>query len=176
MLQCRNLEMRCNVVSMHAEVNQIVLKFSNSDDCLPGTCFSGSCMGFPSEYSMDGKCGVQGNNKLCGGKWGECCNLQGQCGTGDSFCAQNKCQGGNCVITSFPNPWPTPTPTASPVTSPSIPTPTPGSISPDGSCGGANKFTCKGSTFGDCCSSSGFCGATTGHCAYNRFLLHDDTY
>jgi len=38
-------------------------------------------------------------------------------------------------------------------------------ISIDGSCGGSNGFTCTGSTFGTCCSSSGFCGSTVAYCA-----------
>lgn len=40
-------------------------------------------------------------------------------------------------------------------------------ISSDGSCGlsSKSKATCKGSTFGDCCSSSGWCGSDDGHCA-----------
>lgn len=36
-------------------------------------------------------------------------------------------------------------------------------ISTDGTCG-ANKATCAGSTFGNCCSQYGWCGSTTGHC------------
>ncbi|KAH6060496.1 hypothetical protein HBI67_137660 [Parastagonospora nodorum] len=134
-------------------------------DCMAGTCFSGACTGFPDKYSLDGKCGYQNNNKLCTGKWGSCCNLQGQCGNGTSFCAADKCQSGNCDI-NYVLPWPSAG--GSPVTnSPtSTPTPTPGTgiISPDGSCGGTNKYVCKGSPFGDCCSSSGFCGTSKAHC------------
>lgn len=29
-------------------------------------------------------------------------------------------------------------------------------VSPDGSCGGQTGFTCEGSAFGNCCSTSGF--------------------
>lgn len=118
-------------------------------------------MGFPSEYSLDGKCGTQHDNKLCGGKWGDCCNAAGQCGTGADFCGVGKCQSGNCTLT-YPNPWPTPK--TSLTTLSATPAPTPGSTSPDGTCGGTNKYQCKGSTFGDCCSSSGFCGSSTAHC------------
>lgn len=39
-----------------------------------------------------------------------------------------------------------------------------GKISTDGSCGGTKGFTCKGSTYGDCCSSYGWCGSSTAHC------------
>ncbi|KAF2500978.1 hypothetical protein BU16DRAFT_533716 [Lophium mytilinum] len=34
----------------------------------------------------------------------------------------------------------------------------PGSISPDGTCGGRRGYTCKGSPFGRCCSRDGHCG------------------
>lgn len=37
-------------------------------------------------------------------------------------------------------------------------------VSTDGSCGGTNKYTCQGSTFGNCCSQYGWCGSTTAHC------------
>lgn len=43
----------------------------------------------------------------------------------------------------------------------------PGSVSPDGSCGGTNKFVCGGSAFGDCCSDQGWCGNSTAHCGNN---------
>ncbi|KAF1837394.1 hypothetical protein BDW02DRAFT_139849 [Decorospora gaudefroyi] len=97
----------------------------------------------------------------CGDKWGTCCNVDGECGTGESFCDIGKCQSGNCT---FVMPSPTPFPGVPTTTMPPVSTPTPGGISPDGSCGGANKYQCKGSSFGDCCSLSGFCGSTTAHC------------
>ena len=37
-------------------------------------------------------------------------------------------------------------------------------ISEDGRCGGSTGQTCKGSTFGDCCSRKGRCGRKTRHC------------
>ncbi|KAF2272019.1 FAD-binding domain-containing protein [Westerdykella ornata] len=37
-------------------------------------------------------------------------------------------------------------------------------VSPDGTCGGANGYTCLNSAFGNCCSQYGWCGSTTGHC------------
>ncbi|KAK6523256.1 hypothetical protein TWF694_006145 [Orbilia ellipsospora] len=36
--------------------------------------------------------------------------------------------------------------------------------STDGSCGGTKGYTCAGTTFGNCCSSSGFCGKTGVFC------------
>ncbi|KAG7118324.1 ATP-dependent RNA helicase eIF4A like protein [Verticillium longisporum] len=46
-------------------------------------------------------------------------------------------------------------------TSPALPPWQTGVITEDGSCGGIDNW---GSTFGDCCSSGGFCGASTDHC------------
>lgn len=37
-------------------------------------------------------------------------------------------------------------------------------VSTDGSCGGTNKFTCQGSSFGNCCSQYGWCGSSKDHC------------
>ncbi|KAI4185432.1 MAG: hypothetical protein L6R41_004143 [Letrouitia leprolyta] len=37
-------------------------------------------------------------------------------------------------------------------------------VSPDASCGGANGYTCLGSSFGNCCSTHGWCGSTSAYC------------
>ncbi|KAL5391115.1 hypothetical protein PMIN06_008536 [Paraphaeosphaeria minitans] len=37
-------------------------------------------------------------------------------------------------------------------------------VSNDATCGGTNKYTCLGSTFGNCCSSAGWCGSTSAYC------------
>ncbi|KAF2828277.1 hypothetical protein CC86DRAFT_348384 [Ophiobolus disseminans] len=37
-------------------------------------------------------------------------------------------------------------------------------ISPDATCGGKTGYTCRGSTFGNCCSSSGWCGSSSAYC------------
>ncbi|KAL1302000.1 hypothetical protein AAFC00_002453 [Neodothiora populina] len=42
-------------------------------------------------------------------------------------------------------------------------------VSPDGSCGGVTGYTCEGSAFGNCCSISGFCGATDAFCGADCF-------
>ena len=107
---------------------------------------------------MDGNCGTQNKGLKCGGKWGSCCSTAGKCGTGEAFCGVNKCQSGNCTMI-IPN-W-SETTTSKPV---AVPTPTVGSISTDSSCGGTNIYQCKGFSFGDRCSSFGFCGNSTGHC------------
>jgi hypothetical protein len=38
-------------------------------------------------------------------------------------------------------------------------------VSTDGSCGGTKGFTCQGSSFGNCCSTYGWCGSSTDHCS-----------
>ncbi|KAH7359751.1 hypothetical protein BKA66DRAFT_574039 [Pyrenochaeta sp. MPI-SDFR-AT-0127] len=40
-------------------------KCGNLDSCSPGTCYSGACLGFSSEYSMDGKYGSQNKDLKC---------------------------------------------------------------------------------------------------------------
>lgn len=37
-------------------------------------------------------------------------------------------------------------------------------VSKDATCGGTNKYTCLGSTFGNCCSRAGWCGSTSAYC------------
>lgn len=37
-------------------------------------------------------------------------------------------------------------------------------VTPDATCGGSKGYTCLGSTFGNCCSANGWCGATTAYC------------
>ncbi|KAF2429133.1 hypothetical protein EJ08DRAFT_650705 [Tothia fuscella] len=123
-------------------------------DCEAGTCYSGACRGFPSQYSTNGKCGKQSNGLLCGGKWGNCCNTDGHCGAGETFCGIGKCQSGSCTIII-------PTPRLS---APKLP-PTKDGVSTNGACGGSGRFKCDGSTYGDCCSSSGFCGKGISFCA-----------
>jgi hypothetical protein len=153
-----NAATRCRSISSHQAQRANTLRRA---DCQAGTCFSGGCEGFSSEYSTDGKCGVLHNNIRCGGKWGNCCGIPGICGTGEAFCGVGKCQNGNCTIVI---PAPPDRPAATTTTPILAPTSTPGGISPDGSCGGSNKYRCIGSTFGNCCNASGCFGTTTGHC------------
>ena len=115
-------------------------------DCADGTCYEGSCPG-DRVYSTDGSCGEQFGDRLCAGIWGDCCNFDGKCGTGDAFCATNSCQSGNCT-------WPD-TPTTPPDWS--------YGNSTDGTCGGANRMTC-GSLFGACCNQNNVCGSLPSDC------------
>ncbi|KAJ1326026.1 Chitin recognition protein [Microdochium nivale] len=94
----------------------------------------------------DGTCGAA-NDWVCSPVWGACCSKDGKCGRSTAFCGTG-CQSkyGNC-------------------NAPTKPPPGPGDPSPDGSCGGTKQFNCTGATYGACCSSSGFCGDTAGHCS-----------
>ncbi|KAM0277064.1 hypothetical protein ACHAQH_006134 [Verticillium albo-atrum] len=82
---------------------------------------------------------------------GTCCSEFGFCGTTTAHCSTG-CQSafGTCGEGASPAETGAPAPVA-----------TPGSISPDSSCGGANAFVCPAGT---CCSQFGFCGTTTDHC------------
>ena len=69
---------------------------THSEDCAPGTCYEGICPG-AKIYSIEGQCGPKNSNLLCGGKWGDCCNFDGVCGTGEDFCGKGVCESGNCT-------------------------------------------------------------------------------
>jgi hypothetical protein len=61
-----------------------------------GVCYEGLCPGHK-VYTTDGNCGYAYDFSSCAGKWGDCCNLEGRCGTGEDFCGKGKCQLGNCI-------------------------------------------------------------------------------
>lgn len=122
---------------------------SSADDCAAGTCYEGACAG-NAVYSTDGTCGTTHGNRLCAGKWGDCCHLNGTCGTGDAFCGTSVCQMGNCTLPS---------------------TGTGGGGMPswhdgnstDGTCGGTKKFTCN-VVYGHCCNKDSVCGSLPSDC------------
>ncbi|PSN70572.1 hypothetical protein BS50DRAFT_597876 [Corynespora cassiicola Philippines] len=93
-----------------------------------------------SNISPDGTCGDTNGYMCADSTLGSCCSSSGFCGSTTGYCRAG-CQSkfGTCTGSN--------------------------KTSPDGTCGGSNGHTCKGSTFGDCCLSSGFCGSSTGHCA-----------
>ncbi|KAK0105346.1 hypothetical protein ONS96_004740 [Cadophora gregata f. sp. sojae] len=62
----------------------------SEEDCARGTCYEGTCAG-DRVYSTDGTCGPKFGSRLCAGKWGDYCNLNGNCGTGASFCGEDVC-------------------------------------------------------------------------------------
>ncbi|KAF1994724.1 carbohydrate-binding module family 18 protein [Amniculicola lignicola CBS 123094] len=115
------------------------------EDCAPGTCYEGACVG-ENIYSTDGTCGYQHGNRLCAGKWGDCCNMEGACGTGSSFCGLDVCQSGNCTRPTTPTP-----------------SPTPSGDTPDGTCGGIKGYRCN-VVYGNCCNRDGFCGILPSDC------------
>lgn len=116
------------------------------EDCAAGTCYEGACAG-DSVYTTTGQCGRQHGYRLCAGVWGDCCNADGKCGTGESFCAFGVCQLGNCTI---------------PPTIPSLPSWLNGNTT-DGTCGGTNFFTCN-VVYGNCCNKNGMCGTLPSDC------------
>lgn len=60
-----------------------------------GVCYEGICWGHE-YYTTDGTCGSQNGDRKCAGKWGDCCSVDGRCGTGREFCSRETCQSGNC--------------------------------------------------------------------------------
>ncbi|KAF7681025.1 hypothetical protein GT037_000001, partial [Alternaria burnsii] len=124
----------------------------------PPTAAPGGASPLPFYYygnTTDGLCGPANDNKVCNVAWGFCCASTGKCGMGAGFCGTGCMSGyGNCTVAVV------------------APTPKPGDVSPDGTCGGQNGFVCKGSpqacaksAFSGGCSSTGSCGSTVNHCA-----------
>ncbi|EEY17148.1 keratin-associated protein 5-4 [Verticillium alfalfae VaMs.102] len=109
----------------------------------------GTCAG-ESNVSSDGKCGS--NGKIClGSGFGDCCSSSGWCGGAAEHCGTG-CQTafGNCTAGSGSGGGDSGG--------------NPGTISNDGTCAGTKGLLCKGSIYGDCCSSSGYCGSSAAHC------------
>lgn len=117
-----------------------------SADCAPGTCYEGACPG-DKVYSTDGTCGAAHGYRLCAGVWGNCCNSDGRCGTGEDFCAVDVCQSGNC---------------RRPVVQPSDP-PWAGGNTTDGTCGDENRYSCN-VIYGRCCNKDNVCGSLDSDC------------
>ncbi|KAH6623892.1 hypothetical protein F5144DRAFT_374761 [Chaetomium tenue] len=118
----------------------------STEDCARGTCYEGICFG-DKIYSTDGTCGPDHGDRLCAGKWGDCCNQDGACGTGDDFCGPSVCFSGKCTILD------------------TEPTPPDGMKrnTPDGTCGGENGYICK-APWGTCCNQNGICGIRARDC------------
>ncbi|KAH6609995.1 carbohydrate-binding module family 18 protein [Trichoderma cornu-damae] len=127
--------------------NANTFKCGNStEDCADGTCYEGACAG-DSVFTTNGECGQQHGYKQCAGVWGDCCNADGKCGTGESFCGYGVCQLGNCTV-------------------PSQPTGPPSWLNgntTDGTCGGTNRYTCS-VVYGNCCNKDGICGSLASDC------------
>jgi peptidoglycan/xylan/chitin deacetylase (PgdA/CDA1 family) len=95
-------------------------------------------------HSPDGTCGGTNGYTCVNSAFGICCSAAGFCGNTQAHC-QTGCQ------TAFSSGCGAYGPIS------------PGA-SPDGTCGGANGYTCVNSAFGICCSAAGYCGNTQAHC------------
>ena len=91
--------------------------------------------------SVDGTCGGPKGETCQGSPFGNCCSKSGWCGSTDGYCG-NGCQAGFGACGSGST---TPPPTKPPM-----------KISTNGSCGGSTGFICEGSSFGNCCSATGW--------------------
>ena len=105
--------------------------------------------------SPDGSCGGSNGYVCQGTSFGNCCSVNGWCGSSDAYCG-NDCQAsfGTCSGVA----------------------PDPSFVSPDGTCGGANSYTCIRSAFGGCCSVNGWCGSTDAYCAVDSGCQGDYGY
>lgn len=117
-------------------------------DCAPGTCYEGACDG-DLIYSTDGTCGQDHGLRSCAGRWGDCCSIGGQCGTGPAYCGLFTCQEGDCDIWKEDQ-----QPEGTPWT-------------PDGTCGGAEGYRCS-PKWGRCCNVNGICGENPADCYLER--------
>lgn len=107
--------------------------------------------------STDATCGGTTSFTCQGSTFGNCCSINGWCGSTSDYCGTG-CQAGfgTCGVGSAVS---STTATASaPAASSTV-------VSTDGTCGGTNAYTCQGSTFGNCCSQYGWCGSTSAYCA-----------
>lgn len=90
------------------------------------------------EKSTDGSCGPKNKGTICEGtSFGDCCSEYGSCGSSELHCGTG-CVSGECIKNG---------------------------TSTNGRCGiGFLGATCKGTSYGDCCSREGWCGSAEGHC------------
>ncbi|KAF1967693.1 hypothetical protein BU23DRAFT_442129, partial [Bimuria novae-zelandiae CBS 107.79] len=96
-----------------------------------------------------------------------CCSKLGYCGSTSAFCGTGCQKGfGDCnssvsstlIISIVSNS------SVSSAQASSSSAVTNAKVSTDGSCGGANGFTCLGSAFGNCCSEYRWCGSADIYC------------
>ncbi|CEL00421.1 hypothetical protein ASPCAL00023 [Aspergillus calidoustus] len=98
-----------------------------------------------SATSIDGNCGSNSDSHATclGSEFGNCCSVKGYCGKTDAYCGEGcQLEFGTCNDASVQT------------------------ISRTGSCGATltSNVTCQGSTYGDCCSTNGFCGGDKTYC------------
>ncbi|KAL3709003.1 hypothetical protein TMatcc_002792 [Talaromyces marneffei ATCC 18224] len=111
--------------------------------CGAGNCYSGACATDNGGPSTTGECGplFAGNKTCTGTQFGNCCSTSGYCGSSSAYCDPPNCYSGACTTSGYP--------------------------STNGLCGPLwpNNMICPGSQFGDCCSTSGYCGSTVDYCS-----------
>ncbi|KAI6353044.1 hypothetical protein MCOR32_011012 [Pyricularia oryzae] len=111
--------------------------------------------------SKNAKCGSEHRRTCLGSEFGDCCSVNGWCGSDDSYCGTG-CQPGfgDCSPAQASSTQPGPTDTVS------VPGPSSSSssltVSQDATCG--DGVTCEGSAFGNCCSINGWCGSDDSYC------------
>ncbi|KAL4936505.1 hypothetical protein BDV06DRAFT_216622 [Aspergillus oleicola] len=176
----------CNAIALRFGITFVDLQSLNTqiwDNCTNLWLDYDVCVAPVSKatVSEDGTCGSSNGNTVCkGSSFGDCCSISGYCGDGVDYCGP-----GNCV--SGPD-WGYTT-----CTNPNFGSccsvygycgddtdfygaglcysgdcePDIGGPSINGECGPsfAGSKTCTGTQFGDCCSSSGYCGSTDDYCA-----------
>lgn len=110
--------------------------------------------------SSDGSCGGTKKYTCQGSEFGNCCSQYGWCGSSSGHCetgcnsAFGTCSG-STLTTSISS-------TSTSAAASSTPT---RAVSTDATCGSNNGgATCLGSSFGNCCSGSGWCGKTDNYC------------
>ncbi|KAF2660521.1 carbohydrate esterase family 4 protein [Lophiostoma macrostomum CBS 122681] len=114
------------------------------------------------KVSTDATCGGTNGYTCQGSTFGTCCSVNGWCGSTTDYCGTG-CQSafGSCTGSSSSS-------SAKPAATSSVKTSaaatTTVKVSTDGACGGTSGKTCKGSTFGTCCSQYGYCGSTSAYC------------
>jgi hypothetical protein len=122
---------------------------------------SAAAPGATKKVSTDATCGGQNGFTCQGSTFGNCCSSSGWCGSTSAYCSTG-CQPsfGSCGQSSSPVNVPSSTRTSS--SAAAAPTK---KVSTDATCGGTKGFTCQGSSFGNCCSSAGWCGSTSAYCS-----------
>ncbi|KAH7380580.1 hypothetical protein BKA66DRAFT_419705 [Pyrenochaeta sp. MPI-SDFR-AT-0127] len=118
------------------------------------------------KVSTDGSCAGTSGFTCQGSSYGNCCSQYGWCGSTTDHCSTG-CNSafGTCSGSGATTSRATSSRAASTVRTSSAPSTTATQkVSTDGTCAGTSGFTCKGSSYGNCCSQYGWCGSTTGHC------------
>lgn len=99
--------------------------------------------------SSDGQCGPLNGGTCLSSIYGSCCSSSGWCGSDTAHCGTG-CQSGAWGLCGN--------------LTANLPSNLTLSLSPDGTCGSLTSYTCLNSGYGDCCSSSGWCGSSDAHC------------